>query len=80
MNAGHYLKRIQIKRFKIDEFFHFTEANIKHMKALLFPLSFFSSLKPTSISDMSFPPFLTIKMESSIIYELLTCDTDTHKF
>lgn len=64
MQAIIYTKSVPVKRFKIDKVFHFSEAEINFMRALLLHLSlpfffimsaFFFSVKPNGISDMSFP-------------------------
>lgn len=56
-----------MKRLEIDKFSRFNEADVK---ALSPPLSSFCSLKPNSVYDMSFPLFLVIRTEQSIIYEV----------
>lgn len=46
MNAGHYLKRLQIKRFEIDKFFISQKQTLKELGALSPRLfSLFFSLK-----------------------------------
>lgn len=59
-----------MKRFNIDKVFHFTEADIKHMRVFSPPLSSLFFIVKQSISDKSFSSYHTIKTEQSIIYEV----------